>query len=129
MRSVNELEFKSVDAVSGTFGGLPEGKVFTNSGAIFQISYTGGSGNDVVLYRVNPPAQLSAITALTNGVKQIQGLGLSNLTYTIQAATNLNPVVQWFNLGSTPADGSGQFSFTDTNAPLFPMRFYRAQSP
>jgi hypothetical protein len=103
--------------------------VFTNSGALFSISYTGGDGNDVVLYRGYPPARLTGITALPDGAKQIQGVGVSNLTYTIQAATDLQPVIQWSNLGAPVANSSGVFSFTDTNAPLLPMRFYRALSP
>jgi autotransporter-associated beta strand protein len=117
------------DSVNGTFNGFPEGTVFTNNGTALKISYAGGDGNDVVLQAISPSAQLTAITALTNGVKQIEGLGLSNLTYTIQAASNLNPVITWTNLGSATANGSGMFMFTDTNAPGFPMRFYRAKSP
>lgn len=37
------------DAVSGTFVGLPQGATLVVGSATFQISYTGGSGNDVVL--------------------------------------------------------------------------------
>ncbi len=38
----------SADAVSGTFLGLDEGASFTGNGYVFQISYVGGDGNDVV---------------------------------------------------------------------------------
>lgn len=37
------------DAVTGTFSGLAQGSIFSVNGITFQISYTGGSGNDVVL--------------------------------------------------------------------------------
>jgi hypothetical protein len=38
------------DAVTGTFTGLPEGAMLTTPGGInFRISYTGGTGNDVVV--------------------------------------------------------------------------------
>jgi len=40
------------DPIGGTFGGLPEGAAVTVNGALFQISYTGGDGNDVVLVPV-----------------------------------------------------------------------------
>jgi fibronectin-binding autotransporter adhesin len=44
------------DAVTGTFTGLPQNKKFYLGGELFQISYTGGTGNDVVLTRlVTPP--------------------------------------------------------------------------
>jgi autotransporter-associated beta strand protein len=117
------------DPVVGTFSGLPQGALFTNGGALFSILYTGGDGNDVVLYRGFPPARLTGIAALSNGTKLLQGLGLSNLIYSIQAASNLNPIIQWSNIGTSAANSGGVFSFTDTNAALFPMRFYRALSP
>jgi ferric iron reductase protein FhuF len=67
--------------------------------------------------------------SLSNRFEQLTGQGLSNLTYTIQAATNLNPVIQWSNIGALVANSNGVFSFIDTNATLFPVRFYRAVSP
>jgi autotransporter-associated beta strand protein len=39
------------DPVSGTFSGLPEGTIFSAGGLLFQISYAGFDGNDVVLTR------------------------------------------------------------------------------
>jgi fibronectin-binding autotransporter adhesin len=44
------------DAVTGTFTGLPEGATFNVSGYVFQITYKGGSGNDVVLTVKSVPA-------------------------------------------------------------------------
>ena len=42
------------DAVSGTFNGRPEGSVITLNGVYqFQLSYVGGTGNDVVLAALN----------------------------------------------------------------------------
>ncbi|WP_254507965.1 hypothetical protein [Anatilimnocola floriformis] len=47
------------DAVVGTFNGLPQGASlganFLNSGLSASISYTGGTGNDVVIIIGNPP--------------------------------------------------------------------------
>jgi len=37
------------NTVSGTFTNLPEGSTFTNNSFIYQLSYTGGDGNDVTL--------------------------------------------------------------------------------
>ncbi|MFT5327108.1 MAG: autotransporter-associated beta strand protein, partial [Planctomycetaceae bacterium] len=37
------------DTVTGTFDGLAEGVVFTVGGRLFEITYVGGDGNDVVL--------------------------------------------------------------------------------
>ena len=44
------------DAVNGTFKGMAEGSTFTVSGYVFQITYKGGDGNDVVLTVQNVPA-------------------------------------------------------------------------
>ena len=38
-----------VDAVSGTFAGLPEGAIIRANRVRFHISYAGGTGNDIVL--------------------------------------------------------------------------------
>ena len=43
--------------VVGTFNGLPEGSIFPVSGELFQISYVGGSGHDVVLTHVSAATQ------------------------------------------------------------------------
>jgi autotransporter-associated beta strand protein len=40
------------DAVVGTFAGLPQGATLVLNGMTFQISYVGGTGNDVVLTRI-----------------------------------------------------------------------------
>ena len=118
------------DPVIGTFSGLAEGSVLNVSGFAFQLSYAGGSGNDVTLTRISPPARFQSIARLPNAQIQIQATGgLSGFSYSIQAATNLIPVVQWSNLGAAVADSGGHFLFTDTNAALFRARFYRAVSP
>jgi hypothetical protein len=90
---------------------------------------SGGDGSDIGAFEFNPPpARFVTIVALVNSV-QLQATGWSNLTYRIQAATNLNPVTTWTNLGTATANNAGVFSFTDTNAPHFPQRFYRAALP
>ncbi len=118
------------DAVSGTFSHLAEGAVLNVAGLPFQISYAGGSGNDVVLTRISPPSGFASITNLGSGRMQLQAtVGLPGFTYTVQAATNLNPVISWSSIGSALPDTGGAFSFIDTNALLFPTRFYRVLSP
>lgn len=44
----------SSTAITGTFAGLPEGAEFHEAAQWWRISYTGGTGNDVVLTRINP---------------------------------------------------------------------------
>ncbi len=117
------------DPIVGTFAGLPEGAVFQAGGQYFSISYKAGSGNnDVVVTRVNPPGNFKNITLLKAGTAQLQGLGGSNVTYTVQANTNL-ATTNWLNIGTAPANGLGVFYFNDTNVPANPQRFFRILPP
>ncbi|MFN3409174.1 MAG: beta strand repeat-containing protein [Limisphaerales bacterium] len=44
------------DPTSGGFTNLAQGTIFTNNGKAFQISYTGGDGNDVTLTKLVAPS-------------------------------------------------------------------------
>jgi autotransporter-associated beta strand protein/parallel beta-helix repeat protein len=46
------IQNDGLDAVVGTFAGLPQGATLLLNGMTFQISYAGGTGNDVVLTRI-----------------------------------------------------------------------------
>jgi len=123
-------------AISGTFAGLPEGAEFNAGHVRFRITYVGGTGNDVVLtvVQVGAPSSLfTAIHPLPNGNRRVLGLGQPGLLYTIEAAPHLNPPIPWSFIGTAPASAGGLqpglYEFLDTNAPLFPVRFYRAVSP
>ncbi len=124
------IDNDGIDPVVGTFAGLPEGAVFGGDGLPFRISYVGGTGNDVVLTRVATPAStLSSIAKLGNGQVRIEGLGIGGVIYPIQAASNLNPVIFWTNVGNGTGNAAGLFQFIDVGASNRPMRFYRAVSP
>jgi hypothetical protein len=67
---------------------------------------------------------------LTDGSIFMQATGgVESVNYILQAATNLSPPVEWTNLGSYSSDFNGRVFLRDTDAPFFPMRFYRAMSP
>jgi hypothetical protein len=40
---------KSANPISGTFSNLSDGAIVTVNGTNFQVSYTGGDGNDLTL--------------------------------------------------------------------------------
>jgi len=124
------IDNDGADPIAGTFAGLPEGAIFGGDGLPFRISYVGGTGNDVVLTRVAAPAStLSSITVLSNRQMRIEGLGIGGVIYPIQAASNLNPIIQWTPVGNGTGDAGGVFRFIDIGASNRPMRFYRAVSP
>jgi hypothetical protein len=115
--------------IIGTFAGLPEGATFTAGGQYFSISYKAGhASNEVLVTRVNLPASFTSITQPSPGSVEIQALGGSNVSYIIQASTNLIGT-NWLNIATAAANGSGLLSFTDTNASLFPQRFFRILTP
>jgi fibronectin-binding autotransporter adhesin len=64
----------SGNQISGTFAGLPEGKVFVASGTTFQITYVGGDGNDIVLTAIDPAAPtLGGTSAADNFLIKLNG--------------------------------------------------------
>jgi hypothetical protein len=119
-----------VEAVGGTFTGLPQGSMLTNNGIVFQITYTGGDGNDVALIQksLTAPPTISSIK-LVGGTIQIAGTGLPGLVYTVEAATSLTPPIFWSPIDIVPADGNGLIQFTDSDISHNPMRFYRFRLP
>lgn len=126
------------DPVTGTFAGVPEGGTIAGEGFLFQVSYRGGTGNDVVLTRVPAPAStMLSVAPIPNGQMRVEGLGLSGLVYTIQGTRSLNPIIQWNQIGAATAGNNGIFQLVHTPpidpVPPFtnrvPRFFYRAISP
>lgn len=87
----------SAGAISGTFAGKPGNSTFTTpEGYTFQISYTGGTGNDVVLTLITTPieqwrhAHFGSILNSGGGLDSFDGDkdGASNL---LEYATRMNP--------------------------------------
>jgi autotransporter-associated beta strand protein len=115
------------DAVTGTFMGLPQDATFTNQGVVFQIDYQGGDGNDVVLIQQSLEAgpQMGGVHKLSDGTVQIVAAGQPNATYVVEATESLKPPVIWANIGQASANGAGQITFVDADAPPHPIRFYR----
>ena len=62
------------DAVTGIFNGLPEHAAVVVGSDVFEISYVGGNGNDVVLTRKNPEAASLVVTTASDSVNQFDNL-------------------------------------------------------
>jgi hypothetical protein len=85
------------------------------------------------VYAVNPvsmPATLSAIGSVAGGGFQLTVTEGGNTLQTvfIQSTTNPADPGSWVQIGSV-FPTANPFSFTDTNAALYPARFYRVVSP
>jgi len=74
------------------------------------------------------PSTFTGIASLANGSLQLSGTGYPNLSYTVQANTNLG-TTNWLTIGTTTADPTGALQFVDTNASSKFQRFYRFEIP
>ena len=119
------------DAIVGTFASQPQNSMLTNNGAIFQISYTGGDGNDVMLTRVlaAPASTIQFSGVNSNGLFNLSGLGIPNAPYVLEASPHIVPPIPWQPILTNNSDGTGIYQFIDAASTNFPIRFYRVLSP
>jgi fibronectin-binding autotransporter adhesin len=123
------LNNDGTDPIVGAFAGLPESATLTTTnGLLLRITYQGGDGNDVELRVLNPPPVVDSIARLATGFIQIQGHGLPNLLYTLEASTTLQPG-SWVAIAADLVDGNGLFDLIDVDSTNHLMRFYRVLSP
>jgi fibronectin-binding autotransporter adhesin len=110
------------DAVVGTFTGLPQGTNLYIGGERFQITYTGGTGNDVVLTRlVTPPKPILTIERVPPA--SVRLLWTTNdPAYLLQFNTNLASS-NWVPAGPAPVILGT--NYVVTNAIVGATRFYR----
>jgi N-acetylneuraminic acid mutarotase len=124
----------NITGTSVTITGLPPGlsNIWYVSGVDVQGYASGLVGTNYVVV-VNPvpaPPQLSGALAVGDGTFQFTGtFGSSGpQTVLVEATSDPTDPNSWVQIGSlTPA--SSPFSFTDTNAAQFPVRYYRVIAP
>ena len=78
-----------------------------------------GGGTEMVLIKYAPVT----LQHQTNGNFLLQAQGAAGEPFDIRATTNLQT---WLDLGTNNADTNGILQYLDTNAPLYPWRFYLA---
>ncbi len=121
-------------AVSGNwiFYTPPQG--FTNSDTFSYVIQDSGGLQATGLVSITVPVNLSqsqnivGVENLGNGSLLISFQGIAGRTYTIQYTENLETLV-WQTLGTSTADATGAFEFTDTPPNGSPTRFYRSTYP
>ncbi|MGA2555822.1 MAG: SBBP repeat-containing protein [Verrucomicrobiota bacterium] len=84
----------------------------------YETTSAGGTEMVVIKYAPGPFLKKEA-----NGSFMLQAVGAAGEGFDFQASTDL---VNWQDLGTNTADSNGLVQFLDTNAPLFPYRFYLA---
>jgi fibronectin-binding autotransporter adhesin len=113
-----------VDAVSGTFSGLPQNSTLHIGGIPFHISYTGGTGNDVVLTQLLPPPALASLASSASNF--VLSWPSNYLGFNLESSTNLTASV-WTTV-TPPAVLSGT-NYVSTNSLTDPQRFFRLRQP
>jgi uncharacterized delta-60 repeat protein len=115
------------DAISGNFAGLTEGQRISNvlgSSLSGQITYVGGTGNDVVLMVVSPPPTVTSVTPSSGSTAggtsvTITGTNLTGATGVTIGGTAATSVVVTNDTTitcTTPAGSAGTASVVVTTA-------------
>jgi fibronectin-binding autotransporter adhesin len=99
------------DAVIGQFSGLAQGATFTVANVTFQISYTGGDGNDVVL-TAQTVADLATTTTLVANPQAATGGSLITLTATVAPSPGSLGTVTFLDNG-TPIPGASNVALSN----------------
>ena len=112
------------EAVTNTFNGLTNGATFNVSGIPFKISYTGGTGNDVVLTQL---LSVPSLTALPLGNANLKFSWPTNYTgFTLESNTNLTSTV-WSAVVPLPVISGTNYVATNNMTGL--QKFFRLRSP
>jgi subtilase family serine protease len=107
---------------------------FTNADAFSYVVEDSGGVQATGLVSITVSIDLSqsqnivGIEALGNNSSLISFQGIAGRTYTIQYGESLQTSV-WQTLGTSTADATGAFAFTDTPGSGSPARFYRSTYP
>ncbi len=136
--SFNILRNAGSTAIAGTFAGLPEGAFLSVAGShIFQITYAGNDGDDVVLTRVEGVAPTLTSLTIDAGTGPNAGLdvvtitatGTPRLTYQVETTENLLPNI-WITESTATANATtGALNFIFTQPEGIPQKFYRLRLP
>jgi hypothetical protein len=109
------------DAIMGTFNGLAQDAKLYLGGELFQISYTGGTGNDVVLTRlVTPPKPALTIQRVSPAFVRLLW-PTNDPAYALQYNTNLT-TTDWQSTATASTTGT---NYVVTNTAIGKSRLYR----
>jgi len=101
------------------------------AGRLYAGGYFTAAGTNVSAY----VAQVNVLNLISNPHRNPDGsltfdlLTTPNTTNRVLAATNLAPAMVWQPIFTNAAPANGFWQYTDGNAGLYPIRFYRSATP
>ncbi len=114
------IDNDGVDAVVGTFAGVPEGSFVNLSGRSYLISYVGGDGNDVVLTIFEPPPPPPKAYIFYNqsafDAKQWRGHGPRRQRHCHRQESRTSPAAELRRPVASPATRRGSTASWSTSA-------------
>ncbi|MFM2295938.1 MAG: hypothetical protein RLZZ350_2351 [Verrucomicrobiota bacterium] len=122
VRLVTEFESTAIGSATASYVGA--GTTYGTGGTMrFDLVTISGSA----LAATNPPASVPQLTAPTFSSNQFSFTvtGTATTNYAVQASTNLAVTNSWTAL----VTNSAPFTYTQSNATSFPLRFFRAMLP
>jgi hypothetical protein len=120
-----DLDALPVAATLATNTSAPGGYPITLGGGT-DNNYQFNLANGTLTVTPSGPITITAVELTDPDHLRIAGTGDSNVTYRIQASTDL---VSWTEIGTATADGTGAFEFVDAAAGTFSGRCYRVATP
>jgi len=148
--TATDSDFPTNSLLFSLGAGAPAGATINPNSGLFNWTVPGPSASTnvfTVIVTDNGTPSMSSTQAFrivgsttapptTQGIQIINGNievtfgGIPGQTYSIEAALNLNPIINWVPVATNlVADTNGLFKFVDTQARTLPMRFFRARAP
>jgi len=118
------IDNDGADTVIGTFNGLAQNATVFINGVPFRISYTGGSGNDVVLTQLVGLPILNIQTVATTNVVLSWSTNVTG--FTLEGTLSLSPST-WSSVSPAPVVSGTNFVVTNSIAGA--GHFYRLRNP
>jgi hypothetical protein len=118
-----------VGAVSNT---LALTTTTTNDSGAYGVSVSnpcGTTNSSVANLLLGSLPQYLSISCIASNCVALQMTGSAGFAYVLEVATNAKTPVVWQSVTTNTTDSNGIWSFNDTNAALYPMRFYRTSIP
>ena len=92
------------------------------------LAWSALTNGTLAVIAANPPTILN-FALQGDGVFEVNGSGSASQGYTLQAATNLVPPIEWVAATNTVAATNGLFQLRDLEATNYLQRFYRVSAP